>query len=113
MIDLGNKCFLRINCQLLFTAAVFLLLAAATGISQTQGDTSAANTTASSPTLRIEQCSNGSNGDQQCTGANWSSTCCTATSRWLEGSSMPYRSVFTGLTPGQQYHVTISYGTTI
>src|SRR3954454_14965241 len=114
MIDQGKKCFLKFNSKLLLAAVTCLLLAAGTAFSNGVASSKTTSQTLSTPTLRLEQCSNGTNGDQQCTGANWTTACCgSLNSHWREGDSIPFRSVFTGLTPGQVYHVTITYGSMI
>jgi len=63
----------------------------------------------------IDQCANGGVGDppEPCSGAGWvNGNLGASKSHCVEGDSVAYRDVFTGLTSGSSYTVTIEYDTT-
>ena len=74
----------------------------------------AAETTFVDGSANLDTCANGpTNSPVQCTGANWENgNLNSSKSHYFEGDSVPYRTVFDGLTVGNTYTITIEYDTT-
>src|SRR5690349_17213088 len=73
-----------------------------------------ANYIFSDGSANLDTCANGPiTGPVQCTGANWDNGNLNGSkSHYFEGDSVPYRTVFDGLTVGNTYTISVEYDTT-
>jgi Cys-rich repeat protein len=70
-------------------------------------------TTFGNTSVNLDQCANGSAGTVACTGGAWQNGNLNSNqANYLEGQSIPYRDVFSGLSSGVTYTKTIAWDTT-